>query len=93
MEPDFKAFARAWVANDPRTRQGDAARNDALVARLAAALEHRRSDLDALDPPDGSLVVSVDRSRLDAATGLDLDALAQLCDYLQEAAEDGDTGL
>lgn len=90
MEPDFKALARAWVDNDPRTRDISEEQSSELVARLATALERRRKQVGAPESSGGDLVISVDRSRLDDHTGVDRDALRQVTEFVREISEKED---
>ena len=91
MEPDFEAFAQAWVAGDPRSRDlpgTDPERAQRVARRLAEALERRRKESGA-PAQEGDVVISVDRSRFTGA-GLDVEALDEMARYLEEVArEDG----
>lgn len=84
MEPDFKALAEAWVDNDPRMRELDGDRREALVSRLAEALSRRRS-LQTPDDTDIGLVVNVDRDHFRKdGKGLSEAAMQQLTQLVQE---------
>lgn len=83
MEPDFKALAEAWVANDPRMNELDADRREALVSRLAEAL-HRRRDNQTPDDTDIGLVVNVDRDHFRTDRGLSESAMRKLTELVQE---------
>ena len=49
MEPDFKALAEAWVANDPRMRGVGGDRKEALIGRIAEAFGATR--IEQAPPP------------------------------------------
>jgi len=89
MEPDFEAFARAWIARDQRLADL-LARNPAaaepLVARLAQALASRRQNLAG----EGQVTFSIDLSRLDPRTGFDAEALDEIARTLEELGPQGD---
>jgi hypothetical protein len=83
MEPDFKALAEAWVANDPRMNELDGDRREALVGRLAEALSRRRN-LQTPKDLDIGLVVNVDRDHFRTGKGLSESAMRQLTELVQE---------
>ncbi len=83
MEPDFKALALAWVANDPRMSALDEDRREALVIRIAEALSRRRG-IEKPDDEEIGLVVNIDRDHFQPGGGLSNVALDQLGDFLQE---------
>lgn len=90
MEPDFLAFARAWIARDRRLAElleRNPAAAEPLVARLAEALANRRRKV---DDGDGQVTFSIDLSRLDARTGFDAEALDEIARTLQELGPQGD---
>jgi hypothetical protein len=90
MEPDFKALAEAWVANDPRMQDLDPERREALVGRLAEALSRRRKYEKPEDEEIG-LVVNVDRDHFRTDRGLSETAMRQLTKLVQERI-DQETG-
>lgn len=83
MEPDFKALAEAWVANDPRMRGVDGDRKEALVSRIAEALSRRRGDQKD-ETSDVGLIVNVDRDHFRPGQGLSAAALDKLTELVQE---------
>ena len=83
MEPDFKALAEAWVANDPRMNALDDDRREAMVSRLAEALSRRRKTQTPNDTDIG-LVVNVDRDHFKPGGGLSETALDKLTEMVQE---------
>lgn len=83
MEPDFKALAEAWVANDPRMSELDPDRREALVSRLAEALSRRRNH-EKPDDQDIGLVVNVDRDHFRTDRGLSETAMRKLTELVQE---------
>ena len=70
--------------NDPRMRELDGDRREALVSRLAEALSRRRS-LQTPDDTDIGLVVNVDRDHFRKdGKGLSEAAMQQLTQLVQE---------
>lgn len=95
MEPDFKALAQAWLANDPRVlelRRTDPQRADALVDRMAEAMRQRRQGVAEPGPAvveeRGDLVINVHPSRFVEGKGLDTEALEQIARYIEEVAQE-----
>lgn len=90
MEPDFTAFARAWIARDQRLSEllaKNPAAAEPLVARLAEALANRRHSVAA---GEGQVTFSIDLSRLDPRTGFDAEALDEIARTLEELGPQGD---
>jgi hypothetical protein len=83
MEPDFKALAEAWVANDPRMSDVDPDRREALASRLAEALSRRRS-YEKADDEEIGLVVNVDRDHFRTDGRLSEAAMRKLTELVQE---------
>ena len=91
MEPDFKALAESWVANDPRMAELDSDRREALVSRMAEALSRRRKH-EKPEDTDIGLVVNIDRDHFrtgsDSVTsgdrGLSEAAMRRLTELVQE---------
>lgn len=95
MEPDFKALANAWLANDQRVqelRRTDPERAQAIVDRMAEALRQRRQGAAEPGPAQveerGDLVVNVHPSRFVEGKGLDTDALEQIARYIEEVQQE-----
>lgn len=84
--PDFRALAALWLARDPRSAGLDEEAKTKIVARLARALENRRSSTDH-SLQDVGLIVNIGRDSLTADQGLAEDALDQLTQFLQERIE------
>ncbi len=91
MEPDFKALAEAWIANDPRMQGVDGDRKEALIGRLAEALSRRRG-FQKEDSTEIGLVVNVDRDHFQPGRGLSSEALDKLTEMVQERI-DHDSGV
>lgn len=83
MEPDFKALAEAWIANDPRMQELDADRKEALVGRLAEAMSRRRNSQTPDDTEIG-LVVNVDRDHFNSGGGLSETAISKLTQMISD---------
>lgn len=95
MDPDFKALAQAWLANDQRLqelRRTDPARAEAIVDRMAEALRQRRQGVAEPGPAAveerGDLVINVHPSRFVQGKGLDTEALEQIARYIEEVQKD-----
>lgn len=91
MEPDFKALAEAWVANDPRMQGVDGDRKEALIGRIAEALSRRRG-YQKEEAADVGLIVNVDRDHFRPGQGLSSAALDKLTEFVQERI-DNDPGV
>ncbi len=90
MDPDFNAFARAWIARDQRLAEmlaKNPAAAEPLIARLAEALASRRRNLVG----EEQVVFNIDLSRLDPRTGFDSEALDEIARTLEELGPQGDT--
>ncbi len=87
MEPDFKALAEAWAANDPRLNELEGDRREAMIGRLAEALSRRRN-LQAAEERDIGLVVNIDRDHFRPEGGLSEAALEQLTEFVQERIDE-----
>ncbi len=83
MEPDFKALAEAWVANDPRMQGVAGDRKEALIGRIAEALSRRRG-YQKEESADIGLIVNVDRDHFRPGQGLSSAALDKLTELVQE---------
>lgn len=83
MEPDFKALAEAWLANDPRMLDVDGDRREALVSRLAEAMSRRRK-LNKTEDEAIGLIVNVDRDHFRTDGGLSDAAMTRLTELVQE---------
>lgn len=95
MDPDFKALAQAWLANDQRLqelRRTDPARAEAIVDRMAEALRQRRQGVAEPGPAAveerGDLVINIHPSRFVQGKGLDTEALEQIARYIEEVQKD-----
>lgn len=95
MDPDFKALAQAWLANDQRLqelRRTDPARAEAIVDRMAEALRQRRQGVAEPGPAAveerGDLVINIHPSRFVQGKGLDTEALEQIARYIEEVQRD-----
>ena len=79
--PDFKAFARSWVQNDPRLGEISSDQADTLVARLAQALDRRRQ-LEAPKVPSeqGRLTLSLESDCLQSPQAISgaIESMAQV---------------
>ncbi len=81
--PDFRALAELWLARHPRSQELDESTRETIVARLATALENRRSSTNP-SLQDVGLIVNIDRESMSADKGLAEDAIEQLTRFLQE---------
>jgi len=84
MEPDFKAFAKAWTAGDPRLKDLSPEQAESLAARLAEAMDRRRRQVQSEPAGGGDLIVSVPSDALSDSGGLNASAMAQLTQILED---------
>ena len=87
MEPDFKAFARAWLDGDPRLKDLDPQRSEELMTRIAEAMDRRRRKVQSEPQGGGDLIVSVPSDAIANGT-LSEPAMSELTEIVEKHLSD-----